>query len=495
MFTDKDYRFSINISKESYGTKEEVRACLTAKGAKEIGRRKICFHEAMISPYDFEICIRSGYAFCALFEFDPDTKYVIRYSNGRVSKEYPFYRIGPNKGCLKSQFKRDEFFSGSQCVFIDIDYTSYTDLASYVEAVDPKPTVSYYTYSDTGDARRLRLCYVFDEIMKSSDFIMVNTVVHSRIESSTREPIKDKCGKKKSQYFNGTDWKDALRTDIIYSIRDFIDPSEYVEVTEKAVEKARESSRVSGYLVNDMERLSYEELTHSYSMRMPYWYRPDNGEWIDGKVQFVTEDYFSLYWNTRRLRDGEGRRKKLFERMCLRRVMRPEATPDQIMYNAYIDLHRFVDNTQDPITVKDLERNVISCFRMGIEEIREKYSYAIQKAKESTTPKKGMIYAGKSCVHDGNMRLIDRFFDASKTVQENVDILKANGISFSASTLYAYMKERGLTVKNKANISDKELYSLTDPSMSLRENVKNIYESYGIKVSKDKLNRIIKDHK
>lgn len=488
-----EFKFRIGVSSEPYSSKNEVRSCCTQEGAKVYAKEKLCFNNnSSITIDEFCSYISKGYAFCNIFKYDSEKQYKVQYKdqNGNV-KTYvtsPEYKRGKNKGFMKLQFKRDDFFSGSQCIFVDIDETKYLDLDDYLKVVDPKPTISYYTYSDREGSRRFRLCYVFDKIISIEDFNTLSAVITNMVSASTKEVVKDTCGTRASQYFNGTDGKEVKCSYIVYSAKDFAeycteDPaSEHKKEMEKKLD-----IKFTYSMIISMKLLPYEEFMHKYSW-MKYWWRCDNGQWINGLVQVIDDDYFSLYWNRERLKDGDSRRKKLYQRMCLRRVMRPESTPDEILFCSYVDLERFVDNTVDKITVEQLIDNVKSCFSMSVEEIKKKYGKSIDKMK-AKAPKKGLIYKNKKSVHEGNMSLLDTLYDRNKTVLENLDIIKSNGFDFSLMTLYRYCKERGISIK-KYSHSDEEILSMIDFSASIRKNQQTLKEQ-GIEVSRGKLFKII----
>ena len=59
--------FKINVSRESYKNKKDALACLTAAGAKSIGRHKMAFKEREITIDEFLSLAEQGYSFCNLF--------------------------------------------------------------------------------------------------------------------------------------------------------------------------------------------------------------------------------------------------------------------------------------------------------------------------------------------------------------------------------------------------------------------------------------------
>jgi len=519
MKQDNNFYFQIGLSVNSYNSKEETKLCLSSIGAKSAKMDKLAFYNhTTINIDEFEYYATNGYCFCNLFNYDANRKYYRENTNPKFNfnfvYEYPEYRNGNNKGAMKLQFKCDDFFEGSQCVFVDVDYTKFETMQEYINAIEMKPTFCYCTFSDKiKGTRKFRLCYIFDSILDEFQFCKVSKAITSMVEESTGEEMMDDCGTRESQYFNGTQNKEEIyRSNFIYSYLDFIkednnlflpphqsttiysgwknegqftatDIDEFESEEIVAVQK----SELDLNFVSDMERLDYEEFMHHYSKHYKYYWRLESNEWIDGKFQYVDENYFRLYFNVERLKDGMCRKKKLYQRMCLRRVINPDATPNEILFNAYVDLAKFIDNTEDVITIQDLVRNVKSCFKFSVDDIIEKFDGMIKLAKEKTTPKNGKIYKDKTVIKSGNQSEISLYYNTSLTPKQNLEVLKHNGVNVSLSTIYRYCKDN----KINTSITDDEILSLLDLNLSVRKNKVMLEDNYNIHISKNRINKII----
>lgn len=531
MIIDKDFYFEIGLSVNNYMSKEETKLCLSTIGAKSANMDKLAFYNhTTLSIDEFEYYTTNGYCFCNLFKYDANKKYYKENTNPKYpfkfTYEYPEYKKGNNKGAMKLTFKCDDYFEGSQCVFVDVDKTSFETLNDYVDVLTFKPTFSYCTYSDKiKGTRKFRLCYIFENILDEYQFYSVSKAIHSSIVEDTNEEMDDDCGTRESQYFNGTQNKEeTYRSNFIYSYSDFIVSNnnnnininqstsssnsltttttittiypdwqnegqfttttiEDYEVEEIVIVKPE----LDMNFVSDMERLDYEEFMHYYSKQYKFYWRLESEDWIEGKFQYVDEDYFRLYFNVERLKDGMCRRKKLYQRMCLRRVLNPEATPNEILFNAYMDLHRFIDNTEDVITIQDLVRNVKSCFKFEVSEIIEKFDGLIKLAKEHTQPKNGKIYKNKTVIKSANQLEISLYYNPSLTPKQNLEVLKQNGVNVSLSTLYRYCRDNNINT----SITDDEILSLLDLNLSVRKNKVMLEDNYNIHISKNRINKII----
>ena len=97
----QNFRFQTNVSIDTYQSKQEATACLSAVGAKAVGKSKMAFMEQSVSIAEFLGLATSGHAFCNLFDFDPDKKYWIETTSGQHYLSYPVYRKGANTGATK----------------------------------------------------------------------------------------------------------------------------------------------------------------------------------------------------------------------------------------------------------------------------------------------------------------------------------------------------------------------------------------------------------
>jgi hypothetical protein len=331
------------------------------------------------------------------------------------------------------------------------------------------------------------------------------------VEDSTHEIVQDDCGKNMSQYFNGSMNKEVYVTGCIYEIIDFnINTHIYYNESPKEGQQVpdipstlietnikpptcKRYFEASTSLVSDMERLNYEEFMQNYKHKYRYYYRKDDGTWENG-YQIVGDDYFALYYHTKRLKDGEKRRKKLYENMCLRRVMFPEITPNEVLYCAYVDFQRFIDNSQDPIYIECLVRNVKSAFKLSVEEIEQKYREDIAYLR-SKKPKHGIIYDVRGAKNQSERNTkekeirwtrYDRLYETSLSPKENAVLF-----GIDVKTMRRYCKDRGIPTSNK--VSDEFIRQMINLSLSIRGNVKYFKESEGIGISKDRISIIKKE--
>lgn len=517
----QNYRFQTNVSVDTYKDKKEATACLSRAGAKAVGKSKMAFVEQRVSVAEFLNLATNGHAFCNLFDFNPDEKYWITASNGLSYPCYPVYKKGANKGAMKLTIKADQFFRGSQTVFVDIDFTKYTVISEYISTLTQPPTCVYMSFSDNKDkhgivSRRFRLVYVLDEVVGLEDFRKISRTITDRIVLDTGEPLDDDCGTRVSQYMNGVFGNnETYQTDCIYSISDFIGEGiDYIDNPQPQDEVEQETTQIvfNEQMVNDMVKLEFPEFMHYYSKQYKYFYRterPEIEEWINGLYQLNDENYLQLWYYRERQVDGQMRRRKLFKNACLRRLMRPDVDPDTLLFNLYVDCFRFFDNSDGVITLDTLKRKVVNAMKMSQEQLTAYCNWEIQYWRESHP--KFICYSGiittrgqlSSISKTIRWAEIDKVYDRSKSISEN-----AETIDVPISTLYRYCNDkwinthpnRGMTKEEqrKAKHEDKsrkiQLFKkLYDPDLSLRENIEKMEES-GLELTKSTLNRWIEKY-
>lgn len=245
--------------------------------------------------------------------------------------------------------------------------------------------------------------------------------------------------------------------------------------------------KLNNTFVYDMKHMDYDTFMCYNRHKYKYFYRVEKSVWINGLYQLIDDNYFALYYNVFKVKDGQSRRKKLYQRMCLRRVMRPDVTAEELLFNAYEDAHRFFELDKD-LTIDNLISNVKSAMSKSISEIEIEFKDAIAYLK-SRRPKKGVIFFNRAAhTKETTYIMLDEMYDHSLTVEQNVINLKiVYGVDLRTTTLYDYIKNNGYrTVKQRQSDGLKGKY---DFKKTLRENWKYINDNF-VKISLGKLQKL-----
>lgn len=83
---------------------------------------------------------------------------------------------------------------------------------------------------------------------------------------------------------------------------------------------------------------------------------------------------------------------------------------------------------------------------------------------------------------------IESLYNTRLSIQENLEVLRQNGIEVSERTLYRYCKDKGIGDR----LSDDELRHLIDPMQTIIMNLETI-KGKGYKISKDRISKILKE--
>lgn len=486
-------RFRINVSRESYRNKSDALACLKKSTAGAIGRAVMAFDEKDVTVTEFLRYAVNGYSFCNLYLNDAKKQYPL----GKLGKpQSPVHTRGSNKGALKLSMKCNQYFKGAQVIFIDVDETCAPTIFDYVNALTWKPTCTYPSYSDgmvkDGKvSRRFHMVYVFDSIMSREDFLRIAKRLTRQIEIDTHEPMADKCGERESQYMNGCYMMtDTMNTGVFFSVNMFPwmpEESLYYSIKKDAEE---DSIPFNSFMLADMEKQDYATFTHSYSKRYGYIYRTEKPDWLEYNgiwYQMTDEDYLALWHYPQKITDGDHRRNKMALRCCLRRLMKPGITPDELIYQLYIDRERYFDNSDGVLDVETMKRKVENAMRLTPDELQEACSGIIEYWKDNRPQfilhpdTQEPEISRRFIARELNYQWLDAAYDTDLSLQENLPNLYV-----SRATVYRYWKDRNGCSKKEYNLRIfKENY---DPNLTNKENIERL-KNRGLSISERTMKR------
>lgn len=505
----QDFKFVASISKMGYATKQDVINTLGRENRKKYGTESLRFREQTVTVDEIVDLIGDGYAFCATFDLNNGELMWKKQEDGSKKCICPVLK----DGYMSMTVKRDEFFKGSQIVSIDIDDTQYNNVEDYIEQLTFIPTFAYTSYSDSPTKRKFRLCYVMSQPLNSiEEYKEVANTIHYTAEQDTQEPISDKCGEKASQYFNGTNLNAGAE---LYKYYVVYDRADFPTIEQEQVDEdlnAKVKCEFDKDTVKAMETQSYQKFMHRNSLKYQYFYQSEI-DWKDGeKWRAVDDSFVSLCYRWRgtgeieKYKDGEHRRRKLKTYACLRRIIKPTVTPTELLFNLYIDRERFFDNSDAALTIEVLKTKVNAAFSLTIDEIKAKYAKLLENNKRKIVfnptylkdnAKLNKLGVGdnlkaiiRCAVKDYNYCEIDKYYNQSISVAENLKVLKDNGVNIHLATLYRYCKDRGI----KVCYSDSEIIAMLNANDSVRGNLATLKDN-GVKIGSKRVAKLLKQLK
>lgn len=522
MIIDKNYNFTLTVSVDGYSGKKESIECLRNETASKYGKKQMAFFETTMTTDTFMNFALSGHSFSGLYTCEMGKTYKDNY--GHDIKAFYTQKNDYRKGALKMQFKKNEYFKSSQIVYVDVDETRFTSIDDYVSCLSQKPSCVYTTFSDNiekhagkGDiSRRFRLVYILDTQLQAETWTAVATAVSEMVKRDTGEEV-DCCGNRITQHMNGSNGSETYISYNIYSPLDF-DYIQYLpqyQSTKTIEENLQDNTSISeeykldDRLVKDMETMDYDAFMKKYSRVYKYIYRTENPVWEHyGFVDYqeTTNDYLQLWFYPEKLVDGEGRRQTIANRAFQLRLISPEADINTILFNLYVFRNKFIDNSDGTITIQVLVNRAKQVFikndiEKNIEEQKKWIEYCHNNRPRFITRTSVYEKVPQSIINEItqilNYRDILNLYDVNKSVKENLDVLKKNGIDVCSQTLYNCLNENHIDYKKKNKREQKKIdkdieialfKKLYNPNLSARKNAEEL-EKNGLKISKNKVIR------
>lgn len=530
--------FSVNLSKESYTSKEEAKTSLTREGAKSVGKKKMSFVKTtLMSLSNLEKSLIQGHSYCSIFDTPSHT--FKEEKRGLKSTYYVDSPIFYKDGSLKLSAKRDDTFLGSHIITIDVDETNCTSVEEFIEKLSIQPSLVYESYSsnkpkirkeslgiynpfETIACPRFHILYVFDKLLNKEEFKSTSTILANLIEKETGEII-DNCSLNISQYFNGTFGGKSWNFNKIYLYNEeklnklkgkdkYIKPiceikvdlkhtSIFEKETDIIVKSEIKPGTVEDKLLSYIGRYEAGKVSSYFNSHygLTYFYNTLwNKKWAeDEKGYFVDSSFLETLYASKKKGDGSKRRKFIFTNMLLRKLIKPEITIAELIYTAFVDveLQKFVDNSDNVFNSDFYKRNALKVYDLPVSVIEKQLSGVLKTIKDKAK--------GKLIVNPNLREEIKNCPAKAKSLKaelenSNIKVAIENGL------MTAEQSGKSIRTLKRAGISTKGLYSkkseekkaliksLINPSLSVRENL-SIVKGFGIKASKDTITKIMKE--
>lgn len=239
--------------------------------------------------------------------------------------------------------------------------------------------------------------------------------------------------------------------------------------------------------INDYYNESINDLVHDYISKFPS-YEYTNVEYGDDVLYYlVPENYMEIKrkWHyeevekcngdtyritkIEKCKDGQGRRRRLFINLIIRRLIEPSLTFEHLLFNAVYELKNYIDNvnTDDKITKYELAEITINAFFEDLEKWQNlknyhKPKYKINKtyclannlnARREAIKVRGLL---NQKAKNEKWCKIDKLYNIAKSDKANLEIINNNGIEIKMRGLQQYKKDRGLTRRKKSKEVSKQ---------------------------------------
>lgn len=411
---------------------------------------------------------------------------------------------------IKQQNRRNERLIGTSFVMFDLDNDIECSIFELIEKLIIKPTIAYTTFSHQKDGKgnRYRLLYLFKEEIQNID---VYRELYDYFKRKNSLSLADECGRNISQAVLGSHKEcEIINTNEIYSINQFqLNNSNIRNGHSNSIREERESNikiecpiQDEEY-ITDYKSMSYSELIEKYNDKY-YFFQHTPIEEADEDTPYIIlpSNYIEVtrYWvysidynehgeergrisKARKIKDGEGRKKKLFINGILRRLMMDNLTFEHLLHCLVNELYYFIDNSNDYISKKQLVEIAQSSYNANLEDYK-----AINRRME----KRKYIVNDEYCIKYGLTRCqvrnlsrkyityskIGDLFDASLTDKANLEVFKECGLEISAKTLQRFRKEMGIIKYKKGNGHSNFIKKEEESNIELERPIQNLDKAY-----------------
>ena len=369
---------------------------------------------------------------------------------------FPFETFG-----FKGQ-KNDKNFLYSNFLSIDFDERDI-DMTTFNDAVDYKPTIAYTTCSNgqEGKGFRYRFIYCFEDRFESvkeyrsyvQAVLDANNIPTKDVDPMTFVPSMMFVG-------NGCGNIEVSVNNILYSKKDFllqynnINPLNNIILNDTFSDKQFEE---------DFRKMEIKDIVTKYESIYPNIEHTPLPK-TDADIPYILfpSDYIEIMRDCRKnedgiakkLKDGHGRRKRLFDNGILRRKINPNITFENLVYNLLYELHYYISNRNAENIIGKNEIMIIA--RDVMKADLSKYEYKAVRDKDwivndaycekyNLSPNQVKNIARKAINH----LKIHELYDKELTDKKNVEMMKEKGVEVSLSTLKRWRDENGLTKHRK----------------------------------------------
>lgn len=392
----------------------------------------------------------------------------------KISKGYAYCAVYNNNE-FGISLKKDSNFAYTQVISVDIDKTNIS-LNEALKSLNTTPTIAYNTFSNGNNGKYCyRLVYIFEKPIDSIKNAKLYTLVLNKIVGKELNIKTDSNASKVSQYFNGTNDSNIFVSGCVYELNDFNLDGIKEDNLKRTVKRIQEEQNNIGLnvlfennttLIKDFWNLKLTEFLYKYDSIMPNIQNskleipsedepfidiPSNYREIKRYWYLLVDDKDRKLDYIRKIRDGEGRRKKLYLNGIIRRLINPQITFENMLHNIVWEFITYMVNDGNKIT-KDILWNIVKDV-MNADLTR--YSTL------GTTSRKWMVNPYFSTKYGMSKRevinkfkhnkkqYIGEFYDCSLNDKENVEKMKEYGFEISIKTLQRWRKENNITKYNK----------------------------------------------
>ena len=372
----------------------------------------------------------------------------------------------------------DKFIS-TDALFFDFDKMD-VQMTDFIETLSYKPTFGYTSFSNGNDGYRYRLVYAFSQpIFGETQWKMVYDAIGNANQFEKED--KDSGGwdvRPVNQLYYGTKPSaEVYKSYLIYEIGDFeqffSSPSSNVfPFKNNNIEDVYTSySQMEKEFSNDYYSMSSTDFLAKYDCIYQSRYLQSlstPGVLSDNQMYYTyPEGYQEVKRNwtciegkrcVQRWKVGQDRKKKLYVSAQIMKHNLPDITLENLVYNLVKERYTYYDNSDKKLTkdvIVGIARNALKSSISLTPSKTRKFSINREywlKDNMSANQAKQIV---RKLIHDEEVL---EYYDFDKSVKDNLDYLKQQGVKVGKSYLYEFLKRHSFPFKNK-NKNKEDVYT------------------------------------
>ena len=365
---------------------------------------------------------------------------------------------------------KTQHYIGSWVVSIDIDHFD-DDMETYLKSLQLKPTFAYETFSNKKNDYCFRLCYCFNE-----EIIGKESYSRTYEAICERNGIKfyDKRATSPYQYFNGTK-KTANHVwyGVTFGLSDFSVVNNIIgngTLPARGDNKDCIVNNIIGFgtfseqLVKDIWELGCCEVVAKY-MNVYRHRQASNRPRVSDDTPLIdlTKNFYEIkrIWKRGedgkchivRIVNGQHRRTTLYNNLCIRRLIIPNLTLDELLYAVCWEMAFYIDNTDenDRITLKEMTTIAYNAYHANLNDfnyvaprksmVNYKYCMKYGLTKQQVVSK--FANQRKTEIKEEKKKVFFELYNEDLTIKENIEYFEEKtGIKVSERTVKRWKKER-----------------------------------------------------
>lgn len=233
--------------------------------------------------------------------------------------------------------------------------------------------------------------------------------------------------------------------------------------------------------INDYYNLSVNEIIEKYistypsieftrvecDETQPYYMVPNDyleikRKWHFGEVEKSNGDTYRVT-TIEKCKNGQGRRRRLFLNLVIRRLIEPSITFEHLLFNGVYELNHFIDNSdrEDIITKMDIAQIAVNAYFEDLDKWSKLKNYHTPKYKinkewcvaNGIKPRQQAIKVRGEFNRQAKEKKwseIDKYYNPTLTNNGNIELLKCYGIEIGLTALKDYKKNRGYSKPSKS---------------------------------------------